>query len=62
MHTETAAHSSASFPHLIHELHANCPTCGRLIAIPQAAVHSDGTGRGYCAQCRTELFEASLEN
>jgi hypothetical protein len=63
LHTETAAHSSAnSFPHLIHELHANCPNCGKLIDIPQAAVHSDGTGRGYCAQCRTEVFEASLEN
>ena len=61
LHTETAAHAS-SFPHLIHELHANCPTCGRLIDIPAAAVHSDGTGRGYCATCRTELFDASAEN
>jgi hypothetical protein len=33
-----------------------------MIAIPQAAVHSDGTARGYCSVCRTELFEASLEN
>ena len=63
MHTETAAsHSSASFPHLIHELHANCPHCGRMIDIAQAAVHSDGTARGYCCTCRTEVFEASLEN
>jgi hypothetical protein len=61
LHTETAAHSSA-FPHLIHELHANCPHCGRTIDIPQAAVHSDGTARGYCSSCRTEVFEASLEN
>jgi len=63
LHTETATHSLAnSFPHLIHELHANCPHCGRLIDIPQAAVHSDGTARGYCCTCRTEVFEASLEN
>jgi uncharacterized Fe-S center protein len=61
LHTETAAHSSA-FPHLIHELHANCPHCGRTIEIPEAAVHSDGTARGYCCTCRTEVFEASLEN
>jgi len=33
-----------------------------MIDIPQAAVHSDGTARGDCAQCRTEVFEASLEN
>jgi len=63
LHTETATHSLPnSFPHLIHELHANCPHCGRLIDIPQAAVHSDGTARGYCCTCRTEVFEASLEN
>jgi len=31
-----------------------------MIAIPAAAVHSDGTQRGYCADCRTEIFEASL--
>lgn len=62
LHTEPAAHSSASFPHLIHELHANCPHCGRTIDIPQAAVHSDGTARGYCSTCRTEVFEASLDN
>jgi hypothetical protein len=61
LHTETAAHSAA-FPHLIHELHANCPHCGGMIDIPQAAVHSDGTARGYCCKCRTEVFEASLEN
>jgi len=62
LHTEPAAHSSASFPHLIHELHANCPHCGGTVDIPQAAVHSDGSARGYCSSCRTELFEASLDN
>ena len=63
MHIEPAAHSLVnSFPHIIHELQANCPHCGGMIDIPQAAVHSDGTVRGYCASCRTELFEASLEN
>lgn len=62
MHTGTAAHPASSFPHLIHELHATCPHCGRLIDIPQAAVHTDGTARGYCCKCRTEVFEASLEN
>jgi hypothetical protein len=62
MHTETAVQASTSYPHLIHDLHANCPNCGRLIAIPEAAVHSDGTQRGYCAACRTEVFEASLSH
>ena len=62
LHTETAAQFSGSFPHLIHELHANCPNCGGAIDIPAAAVHEDGTGRGYCAQCHTELFEASLSH
>jgi len=41
------------------ELHATCPHCGGPIDIPQAAVHSDGTARGYCSCCRTEVFEAS---
>ena len=62
MHTGTAAHSAESFPHLIHELHATCPHCGKLIDIAQAAVHTDGTARGYCCTCRTEVFEANLEN
>jgi hypothetical protein len=62
LHTGNAVHSASSFPHLIHELHATCPHCGRMISIPQAAVHNDGTARGYCSKCRTEVFEASLEN
>jgi ribosomal protein S27AE len=41
------------------ELRATCPHCGGVIDIPQAAVHSDGTARGYCCSCRTEVFEAS---
>jgi predicted Zn finger-like uncharacterized protein len=43
-------------------MHATCPHCGTVIDIPQAAVHPDGTVRGYCATCRTEVFDASLEN
>ncbi|HSU69663.1 MAG TPA: hypothetical protein VLJ39_22450 [Tepidisphaeraceae bacterium] len=60
MHTGIGAPAPASFPHLIQmELHATCPHCGGPIDIPQAAVHSDGTARGYCSCCRTEVFEAS---
>jgi hypothetical protein len=60
MHTETAAQSSTSFPNAVHEPHANCPNCGRLIATPILDVHHDGSHCGYCAACRTEVFEASF--
>lgn len=59
MHIEPAAQPSTAFPTLLHH-HENCPNCGCLIAFPAAAVHSDGTQRGYCAACRTEVFEGSL--
>jgi len=62
MHTGLGVSAPSSFPHLIHEMHATCPHCGGMIDISQAAVHSDGTARGYCSCCRTEVFEASLEN
>ena len=58
MHTETATHPSTSFPTLAHEYHATCPNCGRLIATPAIDVHHDGSHCGYCAACRTEVFEA----
>jgi hypothetical protein len=60
LHTGIGADAPSSFPHLIQmELHATCPHCGGTIVVPQAAVHSDGTARGYCCSCRTEVFEAS---
>jgi len=60
LHIGLGVGAASSFPHLIEmELHATCPHCGGMIAIPQAAMHSDGTARGYCCTCRTEVFEAS---
>jgi hypothetical protein len=58
MHTETAAQSQASHPAFIHD--GSCPNCGRHIDFPAAALQSDGSHLGYCAACRTEVFEASL--
>jgi uncharacterized paraquat-inducible protein A len=62
MHTESAAQASSSFPHLLHDAHANCPNCGRPIASPIVDVHHDGSHAGYCASCRTEVFEADWSN
>jgi hypothetical protein len=62
MHTETAAQSSASSQAQFHDLHANCPNCGRLMANPVLDVHHDGTHCCYCSSCRTEVFEASFQH
>jgi uncharacterized paraquat-inducible protein A len=42
----------------MHDPQANCPKCGRLIAMPD--VHHDGSHCAYCATCHTEVFEAGL--
>ena len=62
MHTETAVEPSTSFSNHLYDHHENCPNCGGEIGFPVAAVHSDGTQRGYCAACRTEVFEASYSH
>ena len=61
MHTETAVQSSGSQAQF-HDLHANCPNCGRLMANPVLDVHHDGTHCCYCSACRTEVFEASFQH
>jgi uncharacterized paraquat-inducible protein A len=58
LHTETAVDPSDIYLSPMHDPQANCPKCGRLIAMPD--VHHDGSHCAYCATCHTEVFEAGL--